>query len=75
MLALLCPLSGIIEPGVGEIVRKTSFALSDLVDERAEVGAAPTTGACSVGSGKGHLLAAVALDHYAFGAPNLRPPV
>src|SRR5215208_1761535 len=63
MLVLLCLLSGIIEPGVGEIVRQTSFALSDLVDEGPEVGAAPTTGGCgAAGSAKGHLLAAVALE-------------
>src|SRR5215203_336302 len=29
MLLLLCALSGIIEPGVGELVRQTSFTLSD----------------------------------------------
>ena len=62
MLVLSCPLPGIIEPGVGEIVRQTSFALSDLVDEGAQVGTAPTTGGCGAGSGKGHLLAAVALE-------------
>jgi hypothetical protein len=62
MLVLLCPLSGIIEPGVGELVRQTAFALSDVVDEGAQVGAAPTTGGCGTGSAKGHLLAAVALE-------------
>src|SRR5215217_9753013 len=63
MLVLLCPLSGIIEPGVGELVRQTSFALSDLVDEGAQVGAAPTTGGRgAAGSAKGHLLCAVALE-------------
>ena len=62
MLVLLCPLSGIIEPGVGELVRQTAFALSDLVDEGAEVDAAPTTGGRGAGSAKGHLLAAVALE-------------
>src|SRR5215210_3783890 len=62
MLVLLCPLSGIIEPGVGKLVRKTAFALSDVVDEGAEVGAAPTTGGRGAGSAKGHLLAAVALE-------------
>src|SRR5215208_6415014 len=65
MRVLLCPLPGIIEPGVGELVRQTAFALSDLVDEGAEVGAAPTTGGCgAAGSAKGHLLAAVALEGY-----------
>jgi len=64
MLVLLFPLSGIIEPGVGELVRQTAFALSDVVDEGAEVGAAPTTGGCGAGSAKGHLLAAVALEGY-----------
>src|SRR5215217_7688505 len=62
MLVLLCPLPGIIEPGVGEIVRQTAFALSDLVDEGAEVDAAPTAGGCGAGSAKGHLLTAVALE-------------
>src|SRR5215216_5557590 len=62
MLVLLCPLPGIIEPGVGEIVRQTSFALSDLADEGAQVGPAPTTGGRGAGSGKGHLLSAVALE-------------
>src|SRR5215204_3399217 len=63
MLVLLCPLPGIIEPGVGEIVRQTAFALSDLVDEGAKLGAAPTAGGCgAAGSAKGHLLAAVALE-------------
>src|SRR5215211_6775873 len=36
MLVLLCALSGIIEPGVGEIVRQTAFTLSDGVDEGAQ---------------------------------------
>src|SRR5215208_4089298 len=63
MLVLFCPLSGIIEPRVGELVRQTAFALSDLVDEGAEVGAAPTTGGRgAAGSAKGHLLAALALE-------------
>src|SRR5215208_2442822 len=64
MLVLLCLLSGIIEPGVGELIRQTAFALSDLVDEGVEVGTAPTTGGRGggAGSGKGHLLAAVALE-------------
>src|SRR5215216_4127137 len=63
MLVLLCPLPGIIEPGVGEIVRHTSFALSDVVDEGAKVGAAPSAGARgAAGSAKGHLLAALALE-------------
>ena len=62
MLVLLYPLSSIIEPGVGEIVRQTAFALSDGVGEGAELGGAPTTGACGAGSAKGHLLAAVALE-------------
>jgi hypothetical protein len=62
MLVLLCPLPGIIEPGVGEVVRQTAFALSDVVDEDAQVGAAPTAGTRGAGSAKGHLLAAVALE-------------
>src|SRR5215218_3190749 len=64
MLVLLCPLSGIIEPGVGELVRQTAFSLSDLVDQGAQGGAAPTTGGRGAGSGEGHLLAAVALEGY-----------
>src|SRR5215208_4841879 len=62
MLVLLCPLSGLIEPGVGELVWQTAFTLSDLVDEGVEVGAAPTTGGRGAGSAKGHLLSAVALE-------------
>src|SRR5215217_2620496 len=62
MLVLLCALSSIIEPGVGEIVRQTAFALSDVAGEGAEVGAAPTTGGRGAGSAKGHLLSAVALE-------------
>src|SRR5215210_7794080 len=62
MLVLLCPLFGIIEPGVGELVRQTAFTLSDVVDEGAELGAAPTTGGRGAGGGKGHLLAAAALQ-------------
>src|SRR5215207_3999666 len=63
MVVLLCALSGIIEPGVGELVRQTAFTLSDVVDEGAQVGAAPTTGGRGgAGSAKGHLLAALALE-------------
>src|SRR5688572_14510184 len=63
MLVLLCALSGIIEPGVGELVRQTAFTLSDVVDEGAQVGAAPTTGdRGAAGSAKGDLSAAVALE-------------
>src|SRR5215211_4776469 len=64
MLVLLCTLSGIIEPGVGEIVGQTAFALSDVVDEGAKLDAAPTAGASgAAGSVKGHLLSAVALQN------------
>ena len=62
MLVLLCALAGIIEPGVGEIVRQTAFALSDVVDEGAEVGAATTAGGYGGGSPKCHLLATFAFD-------------
>src|SRR5687768_16697828 len=64
MLVLLCTLSGIIEPGVGELIRQTAFALSDVVDEGAELGAAPSAGGRDGGAGsaQGHLLAAVALE-------------
>jgi len=64
-LVLSCPLCGIVEPGVGECVGQTSFALPDVVDEGAQVGAAPTAGGRgAAGSAKGHLLAAVALEGY-----------
>src|SRR5215213_10401814 len=61
---LLCTLFGVVEPGVGEIVRQTSFALSDVVDEGCKVGATPTAGGrgAAAGSAKGHLLAALALQ-------------
>ena len=63
MLVLFCTLFCVVEPGVGEIVRQTTFALSDLVDEGAEVRAAHSAGARGgAGSAKGHLLAAVALE-------------
>jgi hypothetical protein len=63
MLVLLCALSGIIESGVGELVRQTAFTLSDVVDEGAKLGAAPTAGGLGgAGSAKGQLLAAVALE-------------
>src|ERR671921_781240 len=62
VLVLLCALIRVVEPGVGELVRQTAFALSDLVDEGTEVGAAPTTGGCGADSGKGHPIAAVALE-------------
>ena len=62
VLALLCSLPGVVEPGVGEGVRQTAFALPDVEDEAAEVGAAPTTGGRGARSAKGHLLAAVALE-------------
>ena len=54
----------VIEPGVGEIIWQMPFALLDVVDEPAEVGAAPTTVGYGAGSGKGNLLAAVALECY-----------
>jgi hypothetical protein len=58
---LLCTLFGVVEPGVGELLRQRALALPDLVDEGAKVGAAPTAGA---GGAKGHLLATVALEVY-----------
>src|SRR4051795_11922375 len=64
VLVLLCALSGIIEPGVGELVRQTAFTLSDVADEGAQLGAAPTTGGLGACSAKGHLLGAVALEGY-----------
>jgi hypothetical protein len=68
---LLCPLVGVVEPGVGEPVRQAAFSLSDVVDEGTEVGAAPTTGGYGVGSAEGDPLAAVALE----GDVGRMPPV
>src|SRR5215210_2936583 len=62
VLVLLCLLSGVVEPGVDELVWQPAFALSDLVDKGAELGAAPATDGRCAGSRKGHLLAAVALE-------------
>src|SRR5215211_4524962 len=59
---LFCTLFCVVEPGVGEIVRQTAFALSDVVDEGAELGVTPTAGARGAGGAKGHLLAALALQ-------------
>ena len=43
LFVLVCPLFGVVEPGVGELIRQTAFSLFDVVDEGiAEVGAAPT---------------------------------
>jgi hypothetical protein len=61
-LMLVCPLFGIVEPGVGEPVRQRAFSLSDVVDEGSKLGAAPTTGGYGVSSAKGELLAALALE-------------
>src|SRR5215212_11183437 len=61
-LVLSCPLCGIVEPGVAEIVRQTALALPDLVHEGAELGPAPTTGGRGACSAKGHLLGAVARE-------------
>jgi hypothetical protein len=55
---------GIVEPRVDELVRKTAFALLDVVDEATEVGPAPMTGGYGAGSGKDQRLAAVALEGY-----------
>ena len=59
---LVCPLFGVVEPGVGEPVRQMAFSLFDVVDEAAEVGAALRTGGYGAGSAKGHLLTTLALD-------------
>jgi hypothetical protein len=64
---LVCPRSGIVEPGVGKIIWQTAFALFDVIDEASdiEVGAAPTTGGGyggAAGSAKDELLATVALE-------------
>jgi hypothetical protein len=59
---LVCPHFGIVEPGMGEIIRQTAFALLDVVDEATEFGAAPTTGGYGAGSSKDQLLAALEGD-------------
>src|SRR5215208_691898 len=61
-LVLSCPLCGIVEPGVAEIVRQTALALPDLVHEGAELGPAPPTGGRGACGAKGHLLGAVTLQ-------------
>ena len=62
VLVLVCPLLGVVEPGMGEPVRQMAFSLFDVVDEGiAEVGAAPTTGGYGARSAKGCLLATLAL--------------
>jgi hypothetical protein len=53
---------GIVEPGVGEVIRQMAFSLSDVVDEAIEVGTAPTTGGYGAGSTKDQLLAAIARE-------------
>jgi hypothetical protein len=45
VLVLVCPLLGVVEPGMGELIRQMAFSLLEVVDEGiAEIGAAPTTG-------------------------------
>jgi hypothetical protein len=62
VLVLVCPLFGVVEPGMGEIIRQRAFSLLEVVDEGiAEVGAAPTTGGCGADSAKGRLLTTFAL--------------
>jgi hypothetical protein len=61
-LALFRPHFGVVEPGVGELMWQMAFALSDIVDDGAEVGAAPTTGGYGAGSARGHLRATFALE-------------
>jgi hypothetical protein len=62
LLVLVCPLFGVVEPGVGELIRQMAFSLTDVADEGiAEVGAAPTTGGYGAGGAKGCLLATLAL--------------
>ena len=62
--ALVCPHSGIVEPGVSALIWQMAFALFDVVDEAAEVGAAPTAVGYAAGSGEDQLLAAVVLEGY-----------
>ena len=61
VLVLVCPLFGVVVPGVGDPIWQTAFSLFDVVDEGSEVGAAPTTGGYCAGSSKSNLLAAAAL--------------
>jgi hypothetical protein len=59
--ALPCPRSSIVEPGMGKPVRQMAFSFLDVVDEVAEMGAAPADG-YGAGRGEDQLLAAVALE-------------
>ena len=62
LFVLVCPLLGVVEPGVGELIRQPPFSLLAVVNEGiAKVGAAPTAGGYGARSAKGYLLSAVAL--------------
>src|SRR5215213_5124908 len=62
-LVLVCPLFDVVEPGVGELILQSAFSFFVYVlNEGAQLGAAPTTGSYGVGSAKGELLAALALE-------------
>jgi hypothetical protein len=62
VLVLVCPLLGVVEPGVGESIRQRAFSLTDEVDEAAEVIAAQRTCGYGAGRAKGDLLTTLALD-------------
>jgi hypothetical protein len=62
VLVLVCSLFGVVEPGVGELIRQPACSLLEVVDEgMPEIDAAPTTGGYGARSAKGYLLSAVAL--------------
>jgi hypothetical protein len=51
----------VVETGVDDFIPQPTFSLSDVVDEGADLSAAPTTGGYGAPAGQGRLLAAVAL--------------
>ena len=53
VVVVLCPLFGVVEPGVGELIRQTAFSLFEVVEEGNVAklgGAAPTSGGYGAGS-------------------------
>ena len=73
-LVLLFLLLGVVEPGVGGLVRQPRFPPPDVVDDDAVVCAAPmTTGVRWAGGGYGGPLAAVALEEDPLRMPLVAP--
>jgi hypothetical protein len=50
LLVLLCPLFGVVGPGVGELIRPKAFTLLEFAGEAAEVSVALATRGCGAGS-------------------------